>query len=98
MVQSSSKSWNALVLLKELRSKVTGFDFRIHLNDKKLKIGIIWMTYTIANICCAMKNYCFSMYKNGSIISCAGPILTLRTNPTKTLFVFLLNLLSNQKT
>ena len=47
IMQNSSESWKALALLKELRSKLTGFDFRIRFNNEKLPIGIVWMTFTM---------------------------------------------------
>ena len=47
VMQNGSESWKALALLKEMRSQLTGFDFRIRLGDDKIPTALVWITYTM---------------------------------------------------
>ena len=43
VMTNGSESWKALAYLNELKKTLTGFDFRIRLNDEHLPVGIVWM-------------------------------------------------------
>ena len=47
IMHNGQESWKALALLKDLRHNLTGFDFRIRLNNDKLPVGLVWVTYTM---------------------------------------------------
>ena len=43
-MKSGEKTWNAIDMLKKLKTTHTGFDYRIHCNEQGLPDGIVWMT------------------------------------------------------
>ena len=45
IMQNGSELWKALALLKELRRRLTGFDFRIRLGEDNVPTGLVWITY-----------------------------------------------------
>ena len=47
VLQNGSESWKALAFLKELKSKLTRFGFRLRFNEDKLPTGVVWIIYTM---------------------------------------------------
>ena len=92
IMKNGSETWKPLVLLKEMQSQLTGFDFRIRFGDEKVPIGLVWMTYPMRQHLLQYGDVMFLDTQNANTTSFVGLILALQLKLTKIMSVLWRNL------